>query len=87
VTKITTLVALGIQQKRTHNIRRTILDIVGLVVRLGSIEANFAEHNITLSAFLCLVLFCRGFKTKKKNNKSILFNPNNNILTFNPNHQ
>jgi hypothetical protein len=31
---------------------------VGHVVRLGSIEANFAEHNITLSAFLCLALFC-----------------------------
>jgi len=45
VTKITTLIALGIQQKRTHNIRRTIPDIVGLVVRLGSIEANFAEHS------------------------------------------
>jgi len=45
VTKITTLVALGIQQKRTHNIGRTIPDIVGLVVGLGRIKANFAEHS------------------------------------------
>jgi hypothetical protein len=82
VTKITTLVALGIQQKRTHNIRRTIPNIVGLVVRLGSIKANFAEHNITLSAFLCFIIW--RTLNDKKNNKSIFFNPNNN---FNPNFQ
>jgi hypothetical protein len=76
VTKITTLVALGIQQKRTHNIRRTIPDIVGLVIRLGSIEANFAEHNITLSAFLCFIIW--RTLNEEKNNISIFFYPNNN---------
>jgi len=65
MTKITTRPALGIQQKRTHNIRRTILDIVGLVVRLGSIKANFAEHNITLSAFAWL-FSAEDLKPRKK---------------------
>jgi len=38
---------------------------VGLVVRLGSIKANFAEHNITLSAFAWL-FSAEDLKPRKK---------------------
>ena len=44
MTEKPTHTALGVQQERTHNIGRIVSDVVRLVVRLGSIEANFAEH-------------------------------------------
>jgi hypothetical protein len=64
VTKISARPALGIQQKRTHNIGRTVPNIVGLVVRLGCIEANFAEHsNSKKKSF---GFFCEDLKPRKK---------------------
>ena len=71
VTKISARPALGIQQKRTHNIGRTVPNIVGLVVRLGCVEANFAEHSNSTkknesSSKKSFGFFCEDLKPRKK---------------------
>jgi len=70
VTKISARPTLGIQQKRTHNIGRTVPNIVGLVVRLGCIEANFAEHSNSNSNSnskkKSFGFFCEDLKPRKK---------------------